>query len=215
MKILVNAMSYGIFIEMNPEDKSSAIDVFGLDSFTTVENRFEKPGSNFQPFLAVMITSGSRLFLAMAEAWLQARGRSHAYMDTDSVFAPTGCAGELSGFFHPLHPYAYDIPILKIEKDKENVWFYGISSKRYALYRHEGGVIDLVDYKLHGLGHLLNPHSNGEEHWHGKIWLDILRLHYGKISMVDFIEKYGSLYALSRLAITTSAVWHWLAKLNG
>ncbi len=215
MKILVNAMSYGIFIEMNPEDKSSAIDVFGLDSFTTVENRFEKPGSNFQPLLAVLITSGSRLFLAMAEAWLQARGLSHAYMDTDSVFAPTGCAGELSGFFQPLNPYAFDIPFLKIETDKENVLFYGISSKRYALYRYEGGVIELVDYKLHGLGHLLNPLPGGEEHWHGKIWLDILHRHYGKISVADIIEKYGSLYALSRLTVTTSTVWHWFAKLNG
>lgn len=214
MKILVNAMSYGIFIEMNPEDVKTAMDVFGLDSFTTKENRFERPGTYFNPFLAVLITSGSRLFLAMAEAWLQARGQSHAYMDTDSVFAPVACANELSEFFQPLNPYAIDIPFLKIEKDKVDVWFYGISSKRYALYRFNNGEIGLIDHKLHGLGHLLNPAPGGAEHWHARIWLDILHLHYGKIFPRDIMEQYGTQYALTRLTVSTSHVWARFSEMN-
>jgi len=214
MKILVNAMSYGIFIELNPEDEISEIDVFGLDSFATKQNRFERPGKYFNPLLAVLITSGSRLFLAMAEAWLQARGRSHAYMDTDSVFAPVDCANELSQFFQPLNPYNIDIPVLKIEHGKENVWFYGISSKRYALFRYEDGEIDLIDHKLHGLGHLLNPHAGREGHWHGEIWLDILHLYSGEISIGDILEKYGSSYALTRLTVSTSHVWARFSKMN-
>jgi hypothetical protein len=214
MKILVNAMSYGIFIEMNPEDRKTALDVYGLEPFSTKGNRFERPGSFFNPFLAVMITSSSRLLLAMAEAWLQARGFSHAYMDTDSVFAPVDCANELSEFFQPLNPYGIDIPLLKIEKGKVNVWFYGISSKRYALYRYESEEIELIDYKLHGLGHLLNPYPRGSEHWHAEIWRDLLCLHYGKISREEIIEKYRSLYALSRLTVSTSPVWNRFSSMN-
>ena len=214
MKILVNAMSYGIFIELNPEDKKSEIDVFGLGSFTTQENRYERPGNYFNPLLAILITSGSRLFLAMAEAWLQGRGHFHAYMDTDSVFAPVDCANDLSQFFQPLNPYTIDIPILKIESEKENVWFYGISSKRYALYHYEGEQIELVDYKLHGLGHLLNPYPRGEELWHGKIWLDILHLYYGKVSREDISGKYENSYALTRLTVSTSHVWARFSKIN-
>ncbi len=45
IKILVNAMSYGIFIELNPEDKKSPVEVFGVDSFMSEENRHEKEGN--------------------------------------------------------------------------------------------------------------------------------------------------------------------------
>lgn len=41
MKILVNALSYGIFIELNPKDKKSEFQVNGLDNFVTKENRFD------------------------------------------------------------------------------------------------------------------------------------------------------------------------------
>jgi len=214
MKILVNAMSYGIFIEMNPEDRKSELKVFGVDSFAVKESRFEKPGNYFNPLLAVMITSGSRLFLAMAEAWLQARGRTHAYMDTDSVFAPVDCADNLSEFFQPLNPYTINLPVLKIEEGKVDVWFYGISSKRYALFSYKDGKIEVLHYKLHGLGHLLNPYPGGEEHWHKDLWHDIISLHYGMLSIEEIIEKYGNLYALTRMTVTTSSLWKRFSMLN-
>jgi hypothetical protein len=101
---LVNALSYGIFIELNPEDKKSEFQVYGLDNFITKEHKFEKSGKYFYPLLGVMITSGIRLFLTMAEARLKELGAIHAYMDTDSVFVPPEKAQELAEFFQPLNP---------------------------------------------------------------------------------------------------------------
>lgn len=216
IKILVNAMSYGIFIEMNPEDKKSDIEVYGFDSFDTSENKFEKPGKYFHPLLAVMITSGSRLFLSMAEAKVKELGSAHAYMDTDSVFVLPEHAQEVVDYFQPLNPYSLNISLLKPEK--EDMWFYGICSKRYALYNKDGENFSFYEhersYKLHGLGHLTNPFPNGDKDWHADVWLDILRLHYGIITQRDIHEKYSSLYAISRLTVSTSNVFHMFDTLN-
>ncbi len=216
IKILVNALSYGIFIELNPEDKKSEFQVYGLDNFVTKENRFEKSGKYFHPLLAVMITSGARLFLTMAEAKLKELGAIHAYMDTDSVFVPPEKAQELVEFFQPLNPYNLDIPLLKPEK--KDLWFYGIASKRYALYYYENGKIKFMEdersYKLHGLGHLTNPFPNSIEDWQAEIWQDILKLHYGQIAGRDIQEKYSNLYAISRLTVSTSKVLNRFNKLN-
>ena len=214
LKILVNAMSYGIFIELNPDDKKSEVEIFGLENFSTDENRYERPGQYFHPLLAVMITSGSRLFLAMAEAKLRELGACHAYMDTDSIFAPSEYANELTEYFQPLSPYGDNVPLLKIEPDKKNVWFYGISSKRYALYHFENGEIKLVDYKLHGLGHLTNPFHNSRDDWHKEIWIDILKLHYGIITELDLELKYANFFAISKMSITTSSILHRFKRLN-
>jgi hypothetical protein len=58
--------------------------------------------------------------------------------------------------------------VLKIEY--EDVWFFGISSKRYVLYRRKNKEIELVSYKLRGLGHLRNPFSDSVDDWQGEIW---------------------------------------------
>ncbi len=216
IKILVNALSYGIFIELNPEDRKSEFQVYGLENFVTKENRFEKSGKYFHPLLAVMITSGARLFLTMAEAKLKELGAIHAYMDTDSVFVPPDKAQELAKFFQPLNPYNMDIPLLKPEK--KDLWFYGIASKRYALYYYENGKIRFMEdersYKLHGLGHLTNPFPNSVEDWQAEIWQDILKLHYGQITGKDIQDKYSNLYAISRLTVSTSNVLNRFKKLN-
>jgi len=208
MKILVNAMSYGIFIELNPEDKKSEIRVYGVDNFTTKKNHFEKPGNFFNPLLAVMITAGSRLFLAMAEAKLLELGARHIYMDTDSIFVPSEYAKELIDFFQPLNPYSVAIQLLKV--DNEDVWFYGISSKRYALYKFDNGAITFLDgersFKLHGLGHLTNPFPKSQTYWQSEIWHDILMLHYGLLSLLDIEERYSRFYAISKMTISTSHV---------
>ncbi|MHC1754516.1 MAG: DNA polymerase [Methanosarcina sp.] len=216
IKILVNALSYGIFIELNPEDKKSEFQVYGLDNFVTKENRFEKSGKYFHPLLAVMITSGARLFLTMAEARLKELGAIHTYMDTDSVFVPPDKAQELTEFFQPLNPYNMDIPLLKPEK--KDLWFYGIASKRYALYYYENGKIRFMEdersYKLHGLGHLTNPFPNSVEDWQAEIWQDILKLHYGLITERDIEEKYSNFYAISQLTVSTSNVLNRFNKMN-
>jgi len=216
IKILVNAMSYGIFIELNPENKKSDLQVYGLDDFNTSENRFEKSGKFFHPLLAVMITAGSRLFLAMAEAKLNELGSEHAYMDTDSVFVPPDQAQDIIDYFQPLNPYSLDIPLLKPEK--EDMWVYGISSKRYALYNYEHGNIKFMEnersYKLHGLGHLTNPFPNSVKDWHAEIWEDILKLHYGQIIEQNIEEKYSNLFAISRLTVSTSNVLNRFKAIN-
>ncbi|WP_407356406.1 hypothetical protein [Methanolobus sp. WCC5] len=216
IKILVNAMSYGIFIELNPDEKKSDIEVYGLDSFDTSENRFEKPGKYYHPLLGVMITSGSRLFLSMAEAKVKQLGAAHAYMDTDSVFVPPEQAQEVVDYFQPLNPYNLNISLLKPEK--EDMWFYGICSKRYALYYKEGNNFSFYEhersYKLHGLGHLTNPFPNGNKDWHADVWVDILSLHYGIIKPIDIEEKYSNLYAVSKLTVSTSNVLKRFKKMN-
>nr|WP_321498352.1 hypothetical protein [uncultured Methanolobus sp.] len=216
IKILVNAMSYGIFIELNPEDKKSVIQVHGLDSFETSENRYEKAGNYYHPLLAVMITSGSKLFLAMAEAKCRELGSVHTYMDTDSIFVPPEHAQEIIDYFQPLNPYSLDIDLLKAEK--ENMWFYGISSKRYALYTYENGQIKFMEgersFKLHGLGHLTNPFPKAVGDWQAEIWEDLLKLHYRIISELDIEEKYSNLYAISKLTVSTPNVWKRFDKLN-
>ena len=215
IKILVNAMSYGIFIELNPEDKESDIEVYGLDNFQSSENRYEKEGKYFHPLLASMITAGSRLFLAMAEAKVKELGSVQAYMDTDSIFVTPEHAQEVVDYFNKLNPYNPDleIPLLKKEEGKEDVWFYGISSKRYVLYHIIDGEFELIDYKLHGLGHLTNPFSNKED-WQQEIWIDILKLHYGKTEPEDIELKYSNMYAISRLTVSTPNVLHRFDKLN-
>lgn len=216
IKILVNALSYGIFIELNPEDEETELEIYGLEDFVTTENRFEKSGKYFHPLLGAMITSGARLFLTMAEAKLTELGAIHAYMDTDSVFVPPDKAQEVVDFFQPLNPYNLDIPLLKPEK--ENLWFYGIASKRYALYYHQEGKISFMEgersYKLHGLGHLTNPFPNSVDDWHAEIWLDILKWHYGKITGIEIDEKYADFYSISKLAVSTSRILKRFEKLN-
>ncbi|NPE29446.1 hypothetical protein HNV12_16100 [Methanococcoides sp. SA1] len=216
IKILVNAMSYGIFIELNPEDKKSDIQVYGLDNFNTSENRFEKAGNYFHPLLAVMITAGSKLFLAMAEAKVKELGSVHSYMDTDSIFVPPEYAQEIIDYFQPLNPYSLDIDLLKAEK--VDVWFYGISSKRYALYTYENEEIKFMEgersFKLHGLGHLTNPFPKAVDDWQAEIWEDLLMLHYGLISELDIEEKYSGLYAISRLTVSTANVLHRFDTIN-
>ena len=159
-----------------------------------------------------MTSSASRLFLAMAEAKVRELGGQHAYMDTDSIFVPPEHAKEIIEYFQPLNPYSLDIGLLKAEK--EDVWFYGISSKRYVLYRKEGTRFELVDYKLHGLGHLMNPFSENVSDWQGEIWEDILKLHYELISENDLWAKYGNFYAISRMTVSTSNLLNWFKGLN-
>jgi hypothetical protein len=137
-------------------------------------------------------------------------------MDTDSIFVPPEYAQELIDFFQSLNPYSVAIQLLKI--DHEDIWFYGISSKRYALYNFENGVITFLEgersFKLHGLGHLTNPFPKSQTDWQSEIWRDILMLHYGSLSTLDIEEKYSRFYAISKMTISTSNVLNRFKILN-
>jgi hypothetical protein len=142
----------------------------------------------------------------MAEAKTLELDAHHAYMDTDSIFVPPEYAQTIGDFFQPLNPYRVDIPLLK--QDKIDLLFYGVSSKRYVLFQRDENKITIADFKLHGLGHLTNPFPSRKNHWQEEIWYDLLKQHYGKISPIDIEQKYGNLYALTRLTISTDHVFH-------
>ena len=78
LKLLANATSYGIFIEVNEDEEhaeAQAIPVYGLSAFTARTRVVEKPGSYFFAPCGVLIPAGGRLLLAIAEtAGRSARG---------------------------------------------------------------------------------------------------------------------------------------------
>lgn len=216
LKILANSITYGIFIEMLPQDNLSELKVYSTEEFFT-KQKLEEEGKFFNPLIAVMQVAGARLLLVIAEKYLEGKGSAHAYMDTDSCYVPSIFSNELKDFFSPLNPYNLKSDFFKIEKTKK--LFYGISAKRYVLYLKKNksvcidSSLDKGDYKLHGLGHLLNPYGDGTN-WQKQIWQDILELHYGIISKQDIIEKYSHLHALSKLAISTPTISKRFEKYN-
>jgi hypothetical protein len=207
IKILANASSYGIYIEMNPKDigEDTKTVVYSNKQFSTDKSMIEEVGRYFNPIISVLITGYARLMLAIAEALLKRTGNVHAFCDTDSMAVPKECVKKMQDFFQPLNPYDFDKPLFK--EEKKDVWFYGISAKRYVLYTKEGDKITIKDgderaYSLHGLGHLLNPFGKGVN-WHKQVWEDILKLHYGIMNQSEFIQKYSGFYAISKLSVSS------------
>lgn len=222
IKIIANAVSYGIFVEIVTleESKKIPIEVYGLEQFTDHKTKTEKSGYMFNPIIAVSIPSASRLLLAVTEILLSKHDTTHAYCDTDSMMIPPEYTKEIQEFFQPLNPYNFDEKIFKVEES--NVWFYGISSKRYCLYKIINGQIEIIKdgYSSHGLGHLLDPFSNNDkdddkkDQWHKEIWYDILNLHYGKTTLEELHEKYENKYALSKFMASNPRILGRLAEFN-
>ena len=71
LKILANATSYGIFIELNVEDaddEDAPVSIFTSQGKRTVEaSKRELPGRYYHPLLATLITGAARLMLALTE----------------------------------------------------------------------------------------------------------------------------------------------------
>lgn len=210
IKLLINSTCYGIYIESNPEKSKSTINAYGIDSFEC-EGIYEKDGDYYNPIMAVTITSGSRLFLAIIEALLKRIGKGYAFCDTDSMALPPETAKEIIDFFQPLCPYGEGIKLLK--EEEKDVWFYGISAKRYLLYKIYGDQFEIIKHSLHGLGHLKNPFGDKDD-WHKDIWQILLKRHYGFITDIDIEEEYGSLKAVSQLTISTYDIWKRTKNIN-
>ena len=185
LKILANATSYGIFIELNVEDldRFETANLFEADQPRAVHvDRREAPGRFFHPLLATLITGAARLLLAVAERKLLDADLDWAFCDTDSMaFAkPADLAPdeferrvrEVCTWFKPLDPFENKGEVLEIEKqnyvnEKERfgplhpLFCFAISAKRYALFNHEAGQIPtLRKASGHGLGHLLAPYDD-------------------------------------------------------
>jgi hypothetical protein len=87
LKILANSGSYGLFVELNPnESNSTKLKVFsGEESFETTSDVVEEPGKWFAPHIAALITSGGRLLLGMLERCITDTGGTFLFCDTDSA----------------------------------------------------------------------------------------------------------------------------------
>jgi hypothetical protein len=87
LKILANSGSYGLFVELNPNESTSAkLKVFcGEQSFETTSDIVEEPGKWFAPHIGSLITSGGRLLLAMLEKCISDSGGNYLFCDTDSA----------------------------------------------------------------------------------------------------------------------------------
>lgn len=146
------------------------------------------------------------------------------------MFVPPHLSTTIQNFFTPLNPYSFKADFFKIEEVKinkddkekvklENVWFYGISSKRYVLYTiDDKGNINILKHSLHGLGHLSNPFKTNKkeekENWQKRIWLDILKLHYGQITELDLINEYQEMYAIRSLTVSTPNIMNRFKRIN-
>jgi hypothetical protein len=175
IKILVNATSYGIYFQLDREDKKSDVIVYTGDKQFENKKYFEKAGRYYHPIIASMITDGAKLLLGLGDCILQKHNEVVAYCDTDSLFIPTKYKEEITKFFDSLNPYDKKTVPYLLKTDEESIWYYGISAKRYVLFnKDKRGKITInetktdEDYSLHGLGHLLNPFGKEEGHWQSK-----------------------------------------------
>jgi len=213
-KIIANATSYGIFIEINHDYKAGKVNVYSLEKLLGItRDKPEKLGDYYNPIIATFITSASRLILATVEKLLENNGTSHAFCDTDSMAVPYDQYENINKFFNSLNPYVFKSDLFKLEKenyknkDKKKgmveLWFYGISAKRYVLYYFDKEEIVIQKASLHGLGHLRNPFGSEVEKWQSRIWMDILKEHYGIMNSEELDHIYSNCYGLAKLAIST------------
>ena len=219
LKIIANATSYGIFIQMNTTNENEELNekagIYGLDYFETEINREETPGEFFNPIMSVFLTAGSRLILAASEA-LAIRSDGHiAYCDTDAVFVSPRQVKEIQGFFKALNPYdaKEDLDMFKIEDDgkgnlMDDKWFYGISAKRYVLYDYKDkDEFEIYKYSAHAMGHL---EGIDEKRW----WYNILRLEYNPNEKQVILADYDGDYVISQISVSTYNMFERFKVLN-
>ena len=185
IKILANATSYGIFVELNVEDYVTAKPMIGHggrpESLKFKSKSYEKTGAYFHPLLGTLITGAARLMLALAEHQVIEQGLDWTFVDTDSIAIantrnlPRGeflaTALKVRDWFKDLNPYGDDYSILQLEKVNFPIGKEGdldaldppqclaVSAKRYVVFnRTEGGVV-VRKASGHGLGHLMAPYD--------------------------------------------------------
>jgi hypothetical protein len=187
LKILANATSYGIFVELNVErldapKLTKCFDFRGVGR-PMKTSKVEKPGVYYHPLLGSLITGAARLMLALAERNARDQGLDWAFCDTDSLAIANTAGLETPDFirrvqaarawFEPLNPYDAKGSILQLEKynfppgEHRNagalrpVNCLAISAKRYVLFdRDEHGAPVLRKGSAHGLGHMLPPYKD-------------------------------------------------------
>ena len=189
LKILANATSYGIFIQLIVKDldRAETMTAYGPDGvgYPTTSKKHEEPGDYFHPLLATLITGAARLMLALAEQRAAGEGLDWVFCDTDSlaIARPDGMADSefierarrVCGGFSGLNPYEKPGSILQVEEvnfakgqndnwaETRELFCYAVSAKRYALY-NLGADDETIIRKAsaHGLGHLLPPYVDSD-----------------------------------------------------
>lgn len=183
LKIAANATSYGIWVEVNVDDRPNRSPVTVHNStgepFSFSTDRHENPGAYFHPLLATLITGAARLMLAIAERIVTDAGMDWSFCDTDSMaiakpdaMSPDEFSARVKSvvqWFDALNPYGFDASILKIEEvnysletgELEPLFCWAISSKRYALFNLDAaGQPVMRKVSAHGLGHLMPPYDD-------------------------------------------------------
>jgi hypothetical protein len=194
LKILANSGSYGLFVELNPNENNqhAAIKVFsGEEPFTDTPPVVEKPGDWYCPPLASLITSGVRLLLALLEVSVKKAKGLYLFCDTDSLCVASsknsgplkisGANGErvlpwtevdaIVKRFESLNPYDLPGSILKVHKlnwnedgQRRQLYGYSVAAKRYAIYEKKQGDIRIIEPKAHALGYF-HPPTDSPEGW--------------------------------------------------
>jgi hypothetical protein len=187
LKILANATSYGIFVELNVEhsDKPETRQIHaGEGSFQSPSKHIENPGNFFHPLLGTLITGAARLMLAITERLAADRDVDWAFCDTDSMaFAmPPGMQNaesnalvfqqkveDVCAWFELLNPYEAKGSILELEDQNFDpddssrqlpLYCFAVSAKWYALFNIDAAGNPVIrKASAHGLGHLLSALS--------------------------------------------------------
>jgi predicted transcriptional regulator with HTH domain len=182
LKIATNATSYGIFAEINVNDRAkkagSRVHAAVSSSYIVEHIKDEQPGRYFHPLLAATITGTARLMLAIAERLILDQGLEWAFCDTDSmaIAKPQDMSeakfhkkvDHIVAWFSRLNPYRFSGSILKIEdvncslenpKKRQPLFVWAVSAKRYALFNVENIQPVIRKASAHGLGHLQTPYN--------------------------------------------------------
>lgn len=189
LKIMANATSYGIFVELNVTEfaKPQAVTCYGGDgaAFDAHTQNVEEPGRYFHPVLGTLITGAARLMLDLAERLATEAGLSWVFCDTDSMALakPEGMAenkfraraDQVREWFTPLNPYATKGPLFKVEEanwglvngkidgEIEPLYCFAVSAKRYVLFNLDSQRRPVLrKASAHGLGHLRSPYGNDD-----------------------------------------------------
>ena len=185
IKIVANATSYGIFVEVQRDDapKPEPLMVYGAegDGYETSSIALEQPGKFFHPLLATLITGAARLMLACAERGALDQGLGWVLCDTDSlaISKPDDMKQDefqtrtqsVIDWFVPLNPYRKSGSILQIEdvnyeigtQTLKPLYALAISAKRYALFNlDDKGLPVIRKASAHGLGHLMPPYGEDD-----------------------------------------------------
>jgi hypothetical protein len=190
LKILANATSYGMFIELNVErsDSAETLTCHGPagEGFPVASKVLEKPGTFFHPLLATLITGAARLMLALAERKATDEGLGWTFCDTDGIafakpHAMDGAefitrARRVIAWFERLNPYDAPGSILQAEPQNfrhgqagdwtalDPLYCYAVSAKRYALFNLDrDGAPIIRKASAHGLGLYRPPYPDPDK----------------------------------------------------